>query len=67
MFFAFRVAPDQGLAVRFFVRYGVHDVVGEVEVLRVVEGEFLKAAVLVKDFRAVFLVYAHVTYLLSVP
>ena len=54
------VAPDQGLAIRLLGRQHVHHVVGEIEIVRMVDGKPREGAVLVKFLLAEAFVQLHI-------
>ena len=60
MLLVFRVAPDHGSLVRGLIRHHIHHVVGKVEILRIVQGNFFQSAPFIQDLPAILLINAHI-------
>ena len=67
VFLPFGVAPHQRPLVRGFLRDPVCHVIAEVEIVRIIQGDFCQGPVFIGNLMAVFQVYAHMDSFTTAP
>ena len=67
LFVSGTVAPYDGSLVRLFLRYGVHHVIGKVEIVRIIKSQLFQPAVLIEFFFAESFINAHFSSCFELP